>query len=259
MCRLLGLMANRVVDLEFSLERLEEYSIQNPDGWGIGWYKDDKAQVFKQGFSVDSEDSDYAAISRSVESMTIIAHVRQMTEGEPANRNSHPFKLKNWIFAHNGGVDREHLLPLLTEEHHDALQGETDSEVFFYWILQCMEDKQDPVAGIDTAVKKIVEGIQYSSLNFLLSDGNKMYTFHYSDKAREHYSLYRLNRDPALPGPISIESEETKVLLHSKALKGESAILICSEKLTEEDWEEIPFGNLVIVDQNLKMDEFKIL
>jgi len=35
MCRLLGIIANKLVDLEFSLERFKEFASQNPDGWGL--------------------------------------------------------------------------------------------------------------------------------------------------------------------------------------------------------------------------------
>ncbi len=33
MCRLLGLVANKPVDLEFSLERFKEFATFQPDGW----------------------------------------------------------------------------------------------------------------------------------------------------------------------------------------------------------------------------------
>ena len=35
MCRLLGVIANQPVDLEFSLERFKKFANCNPDGWGI--------------------------------------------------------------------------------------------------------------------------------------------------------------------------------------------------------------------------------
>ncbi len=55
MCRLLGLIANKTVDLEFSLTRFRKFAKDNPDGWGIGWYEEDgSAKVFKQGISADN-------------------------------------------------------------------------------------------------------------------------------------------------------------------------------------------------------------
>jgi predicted glutamine amidotransferase len=40
-------------------------------------------------------------------------------------------------------------------------------------------------------------------------------------------------------------------LLHSKALRGEKAVLVCSEKLTGEDWHPIEPGHLLIVPETL--------
>ncbi|MDD3628040.1 MAG: class II glutamine amidotransferase [bacterium] len=259
MCRLLGAISNKSVDLDFSLNRFEKYSKDNPDGWGLGWYENEKGEVFKQALSADDKDSEYSELSKQVFSKIIIAHIRKATEGKPSEQNSHPFKYDNWIFAHNGGVDREHLLPLLNKKFRHALNGETDSEVFFYWLLQCIEKSNNVHDGVKRAVEKIKPEIIFSGLNFLLSDGESLYSFRYSDMARNYYTLYSLKREPALPHPISFESKETKVMLHSKSLRGESAVLLCSEKLTDEDWKEVKFGNMLIIGSDLKMKEVKII
>jgi len=47
MCRLLGLVANKSVDLKFSLKRFKDFSKSNPNGWGIGWYENNYSNVFK--------------------------------------------------------------------------------------------------------------------------------------------------------------------------------------------------------------------
>jgi len=55
-CRLLGVIANKPVDLEFSLERFKKFASRNHDGWGIGWYDGEKLQIFKQGVSATSKE-----------------------------------------------------------------------------------------------------------------------------------------------------------------------------------------------------------
>lgn len=132
MCRLLGLIANRPVDMFFSLERFKESAQNNPDGWGIGWYSAGKPLVFKQGLSAVDEDSDLPKLSRSVQSKIILSHVRYGTVGSKGdNRNAHPFVYNNWLFAHNGGVNRNHLLAQLGDDYRSEIKGETDSEVYF--------------------------------------------------------------------------------------------------------------------------------
>lgn len=145
MCRLLGLLANKSVDLEFSLSKFKDLSAYNPDGWGIGWYENNSSQVFKQGISANANNSQFKHRSKEVRSNIIIAHVRKRTGAKPSEKNSHPFKYNNWLFAHNGSVDREGLLVLLKDKFSKRLKGETDSEVYFYWILQCIDERKDIV------------------------------------------------------------------------------------------------------------------
>jgi len=258
MCRLLGLIANKPVDLKFSLERFEEFASWNPDGWGIGWYEEGKPKIFKEGISaLDSKK--FLTLSKEVRSKIIITHVRKGTEGESSERNSHPFQYGNWIFAHNGSVNRKYLLSQLKEEYKNNLKGETDSEVYFYYLIQCIEENKDVVDGIKKAIDKIMES-SYIGLNFLLSDGNNLYAFRYSKYSKDYYSLYKLKRDPSTPGLIEYLSKETKALIRSKSLKGEKAVLVCSEKLTkDENWEEINIGSLLVINNNLTIDEVRII
>jgi len=258
MCRLLGVIANKPVDLEFSLERFKKFGNWNPDGWGIGWYENNEAKVFKQGIAATSMESKLPTLSKDVRSKIIIVHVRKGTGAILSDQNSHPFKYKDWIFAHNGSVGRDYLLPFLTDEYKEKLEGETDSEVYFYWLLQCIDEERDTVKGIKRAIEYVVKR-NYSGLNFLLSDGSNLYAFRYSSRSRDYYTLYGLKRNPSEYGPIEFLSEETKALIHSKSLKGEKAVLVCSEKLTDnERWEEIDFGNLFIIESDLRMRKVKI-
>ena len=117
MCRLLGLVANKPVDIEFSLQRFKEFSTYNPDGWGIGWYENNSPKVFREGISAKDKKSQLPNLSREVRSKIIIAHVRKGTGAPPSEINSHPFQYKNWLFAHNGFVDGKYLLSLLKNEH----------------------------------------------------------------------------------------------------------------------------------------------
>ncbi|MEM4195361.1 MAG: class II glutamine amidotransferase [Candidatus Anstonellales archaeon] len=259
MCRLLGLVANKPVDIEFSLEKFsKKFSTDNPDGWGIGWYENNSPMVFKQGISALDKESQLSSFSKRVISKIIIAHVRKGTGAPPSEINSHPFQYKNWLFAHNGSVDREYLFSLLKREYRKEVKGETDSEVYFYWILQCVEESKDVIEGIKKAIDEVTSR-RYSGLNFLLSDGKCLYSFRYSKNSKNYYSLWVLERKPSESGLFEFESRETKALLRSKSLSGERAVLVCSEPLTEEKWEEIKFGNMLIIESDLSMKEVRIL
>jgi len=258
MCRLLGVVANKPVDLQFSLQRFKEFSPSNPDGWGIGWYDNSSPRVFKQAISATDKQSQLSKLSAEVISRVIIAHVRKGTGAPPSEANSHPFQYRNWLFAHNGCVDREYLLSFLMDKYKKELKGETDSEVYFYWILQCIEESNEVIKGIKKAVNKIIER-SHTGLNFLLSDGKCLYAFRYSRSSTDYYSLWLLKREPSESAPIKFESEETQTLLYSKRLKGEKAVLVCSKWLTKEKWEEIKIGSLVIIRPDVNTKEVRIL
>jgi glutamine amidotransferase len=261
MCRLLGVIANKPVDLEFSLLRANKpfrnFGKSNPDGWGIGWYENSLAKVFKRSLSA-LNDHRFDELSKEVSSKIIIAHVRRGTGGVPSEQNSHPFQYKNWIFAHNGSIDREFLFGLLKDKYRENVKGETDSEVYFYWILQCIEECRSVLKGIKKAVKKVITN-SHTGLNFLLSNGVRLYAFRYSNNSREYYSLYLLRRISFCDDLFKVVSDETGALLKSKSLRGEKAVLICSEKLTEENWEEIKVASLVTIGQDLNIRIEQIL
>lgn len=258
MCRLLGINANKPVDLEFSLEKFKKFSNYNPDGWGLGWYENDQSKVYKQGISASDVHSKFPDLSKRVRSKIIIVHVRKGTGASPSEFNSHPFKHNNWLFAHNGSVDRDYLISLLKTEYKEHLKGETDSEAYFYFILQNIKEKGSVKEGITQAIGQAKKR-EYSGLNFLLSDGISLYAFRYSNRRKHYYSLYNLERDPSKSGSLEFVSQETQAVLRSKSLKNEKASLVCSEKLTEEEWEDIETGKLLKIHSDLSKEEEKIL
>ena len=265
MCRLLGVIANNPVDLVFSLEDAHRPfkkfgdRNKNPDGWGIGWYHRGRANVFKEAIPAPSS-AKLPELARETESNIIIAHVRKKGTGaETAKRNSHPFIFRNWLFAHNGSVSREHLIELLSEEYKESIEGETDSEIYFRWILQNIEEQREAVEGIKRAIQEVASK-EYTGLNFLLSDGLCFYAFRHARIGCGYYSLFMLRRFSSHGGQFESVSKETEALLRSKRLRGEKAVLICSEKLTrDENWEEIPLGTLIEVKSDLKVRKWKIL
>jgi len=258
MCRLLGLIANKKVDMEFSLKLFKRFATKNHDGWGIGWYENREVKVFKQGIPAYSQKSRYPQLSKRVRSDVIIAHIRKGTGAKPAEWNSHPFKCENWLFAHNGFVDREHIHSQLNRDYKDRIKGGTDSEVYFYWILQNIEERGSAREGIRKAVQEVVKK-EHTGLNFLLADGMNLYAFRYSTDPRNKFALYKLKRAPSDRDIFEYLSEKTKAYLHSKSLRGEESVMVCSERLTKERWTSIKSGNLIRIGSNLRIEDMKIL
>ena len=240
MCRLFSYITKtpkKCVDL---LEKFKnDFSETNPDGWGTGWYIQKKAQYFKEGIPAHDPDSKFSQIAKDVESEIIISHVRKLSEAPPTIENAHPFHENNWLFIHNGSVDRQHLFDLLGPEHAQKITGETDTEVYFYWVLQNIKQhNNDVIDGVKSAVREVVKKY-YTGINFILSDGITLYAFRYSQDPSDVYTLFKLER--------FLEDASKK------------EIIICSEPLTDEAWEQIGFGHLLVVSDNLDMHEEKIV
>lgn len=260
MCRLFAVIANEEVGIDFSFNLADtpfkSLSKKNPDGWGIGYYHDGKAQVEKQGLDdVGSlENYDFSKVHH-VKSRIIISHVRKATCGDKSSVNAHPFRFKNWIFAHNGGIDKKCSSGYLERYYKEGIKGETDSEVFFLLLVQEIERLENPVEGIKNALRIVYDCGEYTGLNFILSDGYNIYAYRDAARCESYYSLYFLNRDPS--HPFEYLSEDTRQMLLSK-LPGEKAVLICSEKLTKEKWEEIPLKTLLVVNSDLQIKQEKL-
>jgi len=253
MCRLFGLVANKPVGARFSIleaERsLKEQAKEGHhlSGWGIGWYEDSgEVRVEKEPLPVTISERLPHIVPKACSTL-IIAHVRKASRGSEKKENTHPFAHEKWLFAHNGtirkGVER------LKEKLGDwtrHIKGETDSEVLFYWLLKNW-DEENPVRGIWRAISELLTAeYEFSALNFLLASGRKLYTFRFHREKPAYYTLYWLERSPMLEAV----SRAGLQILVEKAKRGERAILVASERLTEAElWQELKNGQLLWVER----------
>ncbi len=265
MCRLFGLMANKEVNIEFSFLKADlpfkKLSEKNPHGWGIGYYKNNVALIQKQSVPATQSEK-FQEIAANINSRMFISHVRFSTQGKKTPENTHPFKYNNWIFAHNGNIDiRDKLLDALNSKFKNLIKGETDSEVYFYWLLQNIEDQNDLFNGIKESISFIQSnrGNETSGINFILINGEKLIALRKAFQRTHNYSLYYLRRKPDKMEPMEFQSKETSQLIISKNLRGEEAVLVCSEPLTEEEnWVELSDNQLIMVKRNLNVKKWII-
>src|SRR3989339_1950073 len=113
MCRLFGYKGESPTKLSFFLvdasnalqkqSILDSRNISNSQGWGIGFYQNNRAFIQKRASSA-SFDFNFKFLTDFIETSTMIAHIRDATIGEISDHNAHPFIYNNWIFAHNGTI-----------------------------------------------------------------------------------------------------------------------------------------------------------
>ena len=263
MCRLFGLVSNVLVDVYFSfysspISSFVELSRYNPHGWGVAWFNGNEWCLFKEAKALYESLKAKKVISKSVRGKIIISHVRFATTGSVKKVNTHPWIYKNWVFAHNGSISKLGLEKLIRSEYRD-FEGGTDSERLFHFMLQEIEDTDDVIEGIGNAISKILKyGINFSSLNCLFSNGDKLYALRYAKASPNYYTLYYIER-PCEDVELSRLSKQTRQLIQMKLLRNEKAIIIASEPMSDEPvWRRVLNKHLLIVDKNLNIELVKI-
>ena len=266
MCRLLGIVANREVDFEFSLlgdvhRNLRSQSEGNPDGWGIAVFRGD-IPIIEKAPRKAAEDRIFDKFACSIRGKMLIAHVRNASTGNNKLTNTHPFSMDNWVFAHNGIISNKqelenYIVPYLKEK----IRGDTDSERYFALILSNFikdgissnSEIHDLFASLKSSIQIVRNKIGGNGLNFLLSNGKLLFVY------KNGRDLYYLIRDPENIPEELLQSKETGALLHWKKSAGERAILIASEKVTQsENWQTILDDEIICVTSDLKLTKEKV-
>jgi glutamine amidotransferase len=151
MARLFGLIGNRadlagrVLDLEKDALRVPPGVIEKaPLSWGIGFYQGGDV-LLRRRPNDDRSSLDVASLARDLRSDLIIGHVRAATVGSIRTENTHPFRYREWLFAHTGSIDsyagiRNRLLESIPEFLRKDIRGDTDSEVLFHIVLSFLHD-----------------------------------------------------------------------------------------------------------------------
>ena len=237
MCRLFGIISRVTCDASYWFfesstpfkafsERVINRGPHN-SGWGVAWLKD-KWNIFKEGKN-DVKSYDFEKL-RELKSKIMLIHLRHASVGEETTRNAHPFSYKNYVFAHNGGVNRDKVKGYLNDKFKKQIKTDTDSEVYFLLIMQFLEETKDIIKAIGKTLK-IARKFPYRSLNFIMSDGKKLFTF----------------RD------VSLEHKDKIDYYCLHYLKQKDQVIISSDPLSKDGWISVNLGELIIIDKDLKI------
>jgi glutamine amidotransferase len=160
MARLFGLIGNRA-DLAGRVLELEQDALRVPAGqaqsalgatplaatslsWGIGFYQGGDV-LLRRRPNDDRQGLDLAGLAKDLRSDLIVGHVRTATVGAIRTENTHPFRYREWLFAHTGSIDsypriRARLLESIPEFLRKNVRGDTDSELLFHAVLSFLHD-----------------------------------------------------------------------------------------------------------------------
>jgi glutamine amidotransferase len=213
-------------------------------GWGVGYYRDGEPHRVRSTHPAGA-DPRFVEAAGSVESPTVLGHVRLASMGSIAERNCHPFASGRWMFAHNGTLtgfdtDPDRLRRLIPADRLAALEGETDSEHIFALLLGRLKGV---TGSADAAARVIRDAVvelaalypgtaeEPTKLNFVLTDGEVLVA------SRWKHALHRFEQRG--PGPVATGGGP----IH--------AVAVASEPITGEGWVEVPDGSVVTVRDDL--------
>ncbi len=263
MGRLIGYMANRPDRLAAALH--QERVVVNPPavgaetGWGVGFYQNGEV-LHKKRPRLESGEFDWEQLARDVMSDCVVLHLRQPTVGDFRTQNTHPFRMRRWLFAHTGTIGRfdaieERLRASLPDFLQRNIRGTTDSEVFFHLILSFLHDAgqldsydvdaQVMVSAIRSTVAMVDRlsaevGGEPATLNLVLTNGRTMLTLRRG--APMAYVERRGLHDP--PGDVPPARPGAPDLLRYVMFAG-------GADDAPSPWRPMEEGQMVVVDRNL--------
>ena len=180
----------RRLEASVSLSRPE----RQPDAYGFGYYKGNDVLLGKRP-SGAAAPLTVSQLAGNVDSEALVAHGRYATVGTQKDENTHPFRWRRWLFAHDGTIEafsdvKPRLMGALPDYLRRNVAGDTDSEHAFMLFLKHMrdtgrvEDLDVDAATIGRALAKTVRDIETwareagattpSGLNFVVTNGRTL-------------------------------------------------------------------------------------
>lgn len=255
MCRLYVFRSTEETKVECTLvhaqnalmaqSRQDRTGLSHAHGWGLVTYADGVPHVERQAWAAYHGEH-FSRVAARTWSTTVLAHVRRATVGEPRIENTHPFVDGTLSFAHNGTLPRfAELRPRVLAEtsatQRAAIRGETDSEHLFRHLLTLRE--REPELTLAEALRLVVrnverwvatlEGTPRIGLNLVLGDASEI------AGTRWGRTLHRTERRGVYDCEICGFPH-----IHHSPDREHRAVVVASEPITHERWQEIPERSL---------------
>ncbi len=249
--------------LALSFDSLSSPSIQvklpaqadgtHPLGWGVAWYpNDNQAAIVKKdpvarGTDIQLEKlADWEVFRSTVFFCKAKGAASGYThhETQPFSRS---FAGHDWLFMHNGDLDREQLAEMHTDKSRFLEPvGNTDSELAFCYLLgKIIETEARKLADVpaETVLQWFEQLDALGSADMCLSDGLTVVSYHGTQSARE---LYYTRHSP--PDQTLAFNSETMLLdLHDPRDTYRTAFMISSAPFDAGSWLQMQPGQMLIV------------
>lgn len=222
-------------------------------GWGFGWYPNDQqsTMVIKEPLSSDSKVFLEALTDWSNFRSTVFfcksggsSNGYSQKEAQPFSRS---FAGKDWLFMHNGDLDKVELEKLNSKKSRllEPL-GNTDSEIAFCNILSLIEE------GFARNISELDPQILLSrfqifdtlgSSNMTISDGESIVAFQGSNLSKQLY--YSRIQPPN--NQETYQSETIQFSFSDPRDNYRTTFIVSSEALSGCNWKKMTPGQMIII------------
>lgn len=258
---LVGYLSNRRDRLQATLEReggaLGPKVTSGPLGWGLGFYQNGEVLHKKRPLS-EERTINWGEIANSVSTDCAIMHLRHPTVGGFRAENTHPFRMRSWLFAHAGTLPafdqlRDELLSSIPDFIRRNIRGQTDSEVLFHLLLTHLYEKDalgqegelprsDHASQVADALATTVREVDdlclkmdaaEPSLTCMLTNGQSLYAL------QRGVELCFVSRRFSGVGALALSTEHRYVLV------------LGGQQSPSNDYAQLTKGQMLVVDRQL--------
>ncbi len=250
MCRLFCVLSKNklnlsyyLLDAKYSILKQAEYEKQE-DGWGLVIYNGRNPSFVIKSIKPVYEEKDRLK-SIIFDAKLALFFVRKASNPRGIDKKllmnieaTQPFYFQNISFEHNGSIEiPDEIIQSLNFKHKPLSLN--DSEVYFLCFLKFYEEEENVLKALKRTEEFIIKVFNetksnkekpYSSLNVIITDGNKVYALNkylsnykksLIDSDRDYYKMcYYTDEEKLIVASEPIEEEGWKDLGNNKFLEG---------------------------------------
>lgn len=226
----------------------------NNCGWGFGWYPNDESASASVKDSSSKEANDLALTLsnwKNFRSTTFFCKIRGVSKNY-THQSTQPFSRsfggRDWLFIHNGELDKNKLSNLLKKEESGFLDpiGNTDSELAFCVLLShILKSGEKFLSDIpwQTMHRWFLDLNEVGTADFVISDGRHTVIYHGKNSA----SVIRYNRFIPPHNHIILSSPEVSLQFDEAIDSYRTSLVFSTCDFGNVNWAQMEEGQMMVV------------
>ncbi len=219
MCRMIGVISKVPVSVtpflrQLSIQAQHGNHAPHGDGYGVGFFLNGGIHLSRSVKPLHM--SELPADSAQTANILVL-HARKAGVGKVHLANVHPFSDKleeqNYLFAHNGTVKDINACGRHLEELESGKI--CDSKIAFERVMEVIMEGYSTEVAMRMTIQELEDACtEISALNWLMTDGTKLYASRYHYRDGDYYSLYHSENENTIV--ISTEPFDWEVCIQEK-------------------------------------------